>query len=180
MVEIGLIPSLDVAKAQYADYIMNGAKTFKRCLESSMKKRVLLCSFFCIMLSGCQFVGTIYNAGHKITSLVLDDRSLKDDYTDTKINLAIRKNLAQRDIKYFLDIEITVFEGCVLLNGALPQTALIDEVNEIVWKTNGVQKVYNYIRLDTPPKITIVNEDAAISAKIRYDTILMSAAISPF
>ncbi|MBR6730545.1 MAG: BON domain-containing protein [Alphaproteobacteria bacterium] len=134
-----------------------------------MKKRVLLCSFFCIMLSGCQFVGTIYNAGHKITSLVLDDRSLKDDYTDTKINLAIRKNLAQRDIKYFLDIEITVFEGYVLLNGALPQTALIDEVNEIVWKTNGVQKVYNYIRLDTPPKITIVNEDAAISAKIRYE-----------
>ena len=109
-----------------------------------MKKRVLFCSCFCLFLTGCQFIGTIYNAGHKVTSLVLDDRSLQDDYNDTKINLAIRRNLAQKDIKYFLDIEVTVFEGYVLLNGALPQTALIDEVIETVWKTNGVKKVYNY------------------------------------
>lgn len=134
-----------------------------------MKKRLIYCSFFCLFLTGCQFIGTIYNAGHKVTSLILDDRSLKDDYNDTKINIAIRKNLAQRDIKYFLDIEITVFEGCVLLNGALPQTALIDEVNEIVWNTTGVKKVYNYIRLDDPADISIVNEDAAVSAKIRYE-----------
>lgn len=143
-----------------------------------MKKRVLFCSCFCLFLTGCQFIGTIYNAGHKVTSLVLDDRSLQDDYNDTKINLSIRRNLAQKDIKYFLDIEVTVFEGYVLLNGALPQTALIDEVIETVWKTNGVKKVYNYIRLDTPPKMSIVNEDAAISAKIRYELSLIKGVSS--
>ena len=137
-----------------------------------MNKRILFCSFCCLMLNACQIAGTLYNAGHKVTSVILDDRAIKDDYIDTKLNLVIRKKLAQKDIKYFLDIEVTVFEGYVLLNGALPETTLIDEVNELVWQTEGVKKVYNYIRLDTPPKISIVNEDAAISAKIRYELSL--------
>ena len=75
----------------------------------------------------------------------------------------------KKDFKYLLDIELTVFEGAVLLNGALPQTSLIDEVVETVWSTPGVKQVYNYIRLGTPPALSIVNEDAAISAKIRYE-----------
>lgn len=124
------------------------------------------------MLCGCQFIGTVYNTGHKITSIMLDDRSLKEDWSDTKINFAIRKALTQRDFKYLLDIELTVFEGTVLLNGALPQTSLIDEVVEITWKTNGVKKVYNYLRLGEPSSLLSVNEDAAISAKIRYELSL--------
>ncbi|MBQ3117421.1 MAG: BON domain-containing protein, partial [Alphaproteobacteria bacterium] len=69
---------------------------------------------------------------------------------------------------YAVDIELTVFEGAVLLNGALPNEHYIDEVARTVWQTNGVQKVYNYIRLDNPPSINVVNEDAVVSAKIRY------------
>ena len=49
MVEIGLIPSLDVAKAQYADYIMNGMMTQfsrielgKNVEESHMRNRKLI------------------------------------------------------------------------------------------------------------------------------------------
>ena len=140
-------------------------------------KFLFLCSA-CLLLSGCQFIGTIYNTGHKVTSIVLDDRALKDDWNDTKLNIAIRNALRKRDFKYLLDIELTVFEGAVLLNGALPQTALIDEVNQIVWQTEGVQKVYNYIRLGNPPPLSIVNEDAAISAKIRYELSLTKGVSS--
>jgi dipeptidyl-peptidase-3 len=49
MVEIGLIPTLDVAKAQYADYIMNGMMTQfsriefgKNVEESHMRNRKLI------------------------------------------------------------------------------------------------------------------------------------------
>jgi osmotically-inducible protein OsmY len=132
-------------------------------------KKFFLCSCCCLFLSGCHFAGTIFNTGHKVTSIVLDDRSLSEDWEDTKINIAIRNVLMKKDFKYFLDIEITVFEGYVLLNGALPQTALIEDVVESTWQIEGVKKVYNYIRLDTPPKLSIVNEDAAVSAKIRYE-----------
>jgi len=136
-----------------------------------MKKKFALLAFI-FLLSSCQFVGTIYNAGHKVTSIVLDDRSLSEDWSDTALNVAIRNALIKKDFKYLLDIELTVFEGSVLLNGALPQTALIDEVVETVWKIEGVKQVYNYIRLGNPPNLSIVNEDAAISAKIRYELSL--------
>ena len=135
-----------------------------------IKQFVILSS--ALLLCGCQFIGTIYNAGHKVSSIVLDDRALKDDWLDTKINVSIRNKLAKKDLKYLLDIELTVFEGCVLLNGALPQTALIDEVVEAVWQTNGVHCVYNYIRVATPSDLASVNEDAAVSAKIRYELSL--------
>lgn len=140
-------------------------------MESIMKKQILLFPLI-LLTTSCQFVGTLYNAGHKITSIVLDDRALKDDWTDTTLNIAIRNALIKKDFKYLLDIELTVFEGAVLLNGALPQTALIDEVVETVWSIEGVKKVYNYIRIGNPPNLSIINEDAAISAKIRYELSL--------
>lgn len=123
----------------------------------------------CTSLSGCQFIGTIYTAVHKVGSVLLDDRSLGDDVADTRINMEIRDTLARKDIKYAVDIEITVFEGAVLLNGALPSLNLIDEVVHIAWQIKGVQKVYNYIRVAEPPSLETVNEDAAVSAKIRYE-----------
>ena len=146
-------------------------------MESAVKKKLALLSF-CFLLTGCQFIGTIYNAGHKITSIVLDDRNLSDDWNDTALHVSIRNALLKKDFKYLLDIELTVFEGIVLLNGALPQTALIDEVVETVWQTKGVKQVYNYIRLGNPPPLSIVNEDAAISAKIRYELSLTKGVSS--
>jgi osmotically-inducible protein OsmY len=146
-------------------------------MESAVKKKLALLSF-CFLLTGCQFIGTIYNAGHKITSIVLDDRNLSDDWNDTALHVSIRNALLKKDFKYLLDIELTVFEGIVLLNGALPQTALIDEVVETVWQTKGVKQVYNYIRLGNPPPLSIVNEDAAVSAKIRYELSLTKGVSS--
>lgn len=146
-------------------------------MESAVKKKLALLSF-CFLLTGCQFIGTIYNAGHKITSIVLDDRNLSDDWNDTALHVSIRNALLKKDFKYLLDIELTVFEGIVLLNGALPQTAIIDEVVETVWQTKGVKQVYNYIRLGNPPPLSIVNEDAAISAKIRYELSLTKGVSS--
>ncbi|MBQ8558089.1 MAG: BON domain-containing protein [Alphaproteobacteria bacterium] len=130
-----------------------------------------LCLFISclICLSGCQWAGTIFSATHKVASVVMDDRSLSDDYTDTKLNLLIRNALSQRKLSYAVDIELTVFEGAVLLNGALPDEHYIEEVVKTVWQTNGVEKVYNYIRLDEPLSIDKVNEDALVSAKIRYE-----------
>lgn len=123
----------------------------------------------CFLLSACQFAGTIYTAGQKVVAVALDDRSFKDDMRDTRINMEIRDSLARQDLKYAIDIEVTVFEGAVLLNGALPNVDVIDKVVDLVWQVEGVKKVYNYIRVAPTPSLEVVNEDAAISAKIRYE-----------
>ncbi len=122
-------------------------------------------------------MGTIYSATSKVTTILLDDRSFSDDVADTKINMALRNALAEEDVKYALDIEVTVFEGVVLLTGALPGTDLITNVVRTAYQTPDVKQVYNYIRLANPPSIDVVNQDAAISAKLRTQ-LMMTAGIS--
>ena len=82
-----------------------------------MKNGILLGGL--IFLNACSFVGTAYNVGSKVGAVVLDERSLKDDWNDTQVNIQIRSELMAIKPTYALDIEITVFEGEVMLNGAL-------------------------------------------------------------
>ncbi len=139
--------------------------------------RLIFVSCLCVCLAGCQFAGTIYTGVHKVGSVLLDDRSFSDDWNDTKMNLAIRDALTRQNGQYAIDIEVTVFEGQVLLNGALPNLELIDQVVQTVWSVSGVQRIYNYIRINNPPSLEIVNQDAVLSAKIRME-LSLTAGIS--
>lgn len=82
----------------------------------------------------------------------------------------MRKALIAQDPKFGIDIEITVFEDIVLLNGALPNTELIETVVQTVWCNESVKK-WLTIRLDTPSTYQ-ASEDASISAKIRTELSL--------
>ena len=126
----------------------------------------LLTCFLILPLAGCQFIGTLYNVGDRTITILLDDRPFSQDMKDLKTNAALRKALIAQDPKFGIDIEVTVFEDVVLLNGALPTTELIETVVQTVWCHESVKKVINYIRLDTPSTYQ-AGEDAAISAKIR-------------
>ncbi len=145
-------------------------------LQKSIFMLGYLAGFLCI--GGCQYAGTVFSTTHKVASVLMDDRTVADDYNDTKLNVLIRNNLSKQKLSYAVDIELTVFEGTVLVNGALPDEHYIDEVVRTVWQTDGVEKVYNYIRLDDPLSIEKVNEDAAVSAKIRYELSITSGVES--
>ncbi len=129
------------------------------------------------LTGGCQFLGTIYSTTSKVTTVLLDDRSFSDDITDTKINMTVRNALAEDDFKYALDIEVTVFEGKVLLTGALPGLDLVTDVVRTTYQTPDVKQVYNYIRIANPPALDIVNQDAALSAKLRAE-LTMTAGVT--
>lgn len=134
-------------------------------------KTTALLSIFTLvfLLSGCQFFGSLFMGAQRVGAILFDDRSLSDDWNDTSLNMSIRNALQKKDIKYAVDVEITVFEGVVLLNGAIPSVALIDEIIETTWQVPNVKKVYNYIRVAEPLGIDQVNTEAALSAKIRYE-----------
>ena len=135
---------------------------------------IFLCMLF---LSGCQFIGTAYNVGSKVGAVVMDERDLSDDWNDTKINMAIRTAFLKDKINYVLDVEITVFEGEVLLNGAIPTIDDMERIIEIAWQTNGVTKVYNYIRVANPPDLTVTTKDAFIASSIRTK-LMMTGGIT--
>ena len=121
----------------------------------------------CVFLSGCQFAGTFFTGARKITTVILDDRSLSDDLKDVQISMSLREDFVEIDPKLGLDISPDVFEGKVLLTGALPNVDIIQHILETTWNTPDVKQVYNYIRIDLPPALDIVNTDAAISGAIR-------------
>lgn len=131
----------------------------------------------CLYLSGCQFAGTLFTGARKVTTIMLDDRSFSDDITDTKMNFALRDAYVAIDPKLGLDIEPTIFEGKVLLTGALPNVELIQRVIEATWQNAGTKCVYNYIRVDDPPSLDIVNQDAAVSGAIRT-RLMFTAGVS--
>lgn len=132
-----------------------------------MKKRILLLLLLAGLISGCSFIGTAYNVGSKVGAVVMDERELKDDWNDTKINMFIRTNFLKKKISYVLDVEITVFEGEVLLNGAIPSVEDLERIVEIAWQAEGVTKVYNYIRLAEPSDLIKSSQDALIASSVR-------------
>ncbi len=131
----------------------------------------LLCVLMILMCTGCQFIGTLYNIGDRTATILLDDRPLAQDVQDTKTNALLRQSLIRQNPRFALDIEVTVFENIVLLNGVLPSTDLINQVVETAWKTDSVERVINYIRLGESSSYQ-AGEDAAISAKIRTELSL--------
>jgi len=142
-----------------------------------MKKNTF---FFMLLffLTGCQIAGTLYNVGSKVGAIVMDERSIKDDWTDSKINLTLRGKLASANPAYALDIEITVFESEVMLNGALPNIEDIERVTEIAWQIEPVTKVYNHIRLKKPSTLIDTSKDAYIASSIRTDLMMTQGITS--
>ncbi len=134
--------------------------------------------FILFVLSGCSFIGTAYNVSSKVGAVVMDERELSDDWNDTKINMAIRTNFLKDKINYVLDVEITVFEGEVLLNGAIPTVEDMDRIVEIAWQTEGVTKVYNYIRVAQPVDLFITSRDAFIASSVRTQLTLTAGITS--
>ena len=129
-----------------------------------MKKAVL--SLF-LLLCGCQFIGTLTNGAHRVYSMAADDRVASDDWSDVGINMAVRNALGEKKAALMIDVEVTVFEGAVLLTGTVPKAEVVNEILAATWSVKGVKKVYNYVRVDDAPKLTDTAAEAAKAAQIK-------------
>ena len=121
----------------------------------------------CLLLGGCQFIGTIGNGLHRVYSMAADDRVAADDLADVQINMAVRNSLGQKKAALMIDVEVTVFEGNILLTGTVPNGDVLNEIMTAVWEVPGVRKVYNYVRTDEAPSMSDTVSDAARAAQIK-------------
>ena len=140
-----------------------------------MKRTLILA---CLALGGCQFMGMIGNGAHRLYSMVADDRSTTDDWSDVQINMAVRDALGKCKASLVIDVEVTVFEGEVLLTGAIPNADILNDIMTQVWSVPGVRKVYNYIRIDETPAFHDVTVEAAVAAKIKAKLAVTSGVNS--
>ena len=131
-----------------------------------MKKKFLelifaiLIAFF---LSSCAAVN--------VTSSSLKEKGIKEAMSDGMIDAAINKEYINHDVNMFLNVEIEVVEGRVLLTGSVKKTKHRMDAIKIAWKVLGVREVINEIEVTEKGGIKQYLRDVRIKAAIRYKII---------
>lgn len=108
--------------------------------------RTLLLTGICLLpLSGC--ASFVIGAGATAGVAAFQERGLDGAVSDTAITAEIWQKFLAKDEKLFLDIEIEVVEGEVLLAGHVPDVANQLEAVRLSWQVGGVRSVINEIEV---------------------------------
>ena len=108
--------------------------------------RTLLLTGICILpLSGC--ASFVIGAGATAGVAAFQERGLDGAVSDTAITAEIWQKFLAKDEKLFLDIEIEVVEGEVLLAGHVPDVTNQLEAVRLSWQVDGVRSVINEIEV---------------------------------
>ena len=128
-----------------------------------MKKKFLelifaiLIAFF---LSSCAAVN--------VTSSSLKEKGIKEAMSDGMIDAAINKEYFNHDVSMFMNVEIEVVEGRVLLTGSVKKTQHRMDAVKLAWKALGVREVINEIDVTDKGGIKRYLIDLKIKTQIRY------------
>ena len=152
------------------DAVFISPKHFPKHLKNAWRPFCFM--LLLLMMNGCQIWTTLASGIHSIGTVIADDRPMEEDVSDISLYASVRKNLSAVESKFLLDVQVTVFQSEVLLTGALPNIDLIDQAVESAWKTEGVRRVYNYIRLGKTQDFVDTSADAATASAIKTQLML--------
>ena len=99
------------------------------------------------IISGC--TGATVGAGAAVGVAALEERTIGTVADDTRVAAQIRLAILDRGADYALKIGIEVFEGRVLLTGAVPTEQMRAAAVQTAWKVSGVKDVLNEIQVSS-------------------------------
>jgi osmotically-inducible protein OsmY len=120
-----------------------------------------------LLLNGCTFLGV---GTAELTGIALfhDRRDAQTIILDEKIENDAFLNLnANGDIWDNAHINVTAFNGIVLLTGECRTGALMPTINTIVQNLHNVRAVHNHILLTEPAPISSRNYDSLITTRVK-------------
>jgi osmotically-inducible protein OsmY len=143
--------------------------TFKRRLEALMLKKfakILAGLSIVCSVSGC--IPLLLGAGTETAVVAAQERSAGNAMDDAGILIKI-KNLYvnQEDKDMFLNVEVKVVEGRVLLTGNVDKPDSQIEAVKLAWQVDGVKEVINEVQISDKSGFWNYSKDAWISAQIR-------------
>lgn len=117
-------------------------------------------------VSGC--IPLLLGAGTETAVVAAQERSAGNAVDDAGILLKI-KNLYvnQEDKDIFLNVEVKVVEGRVLLTGNVDKPDSQIEAVKLAWQVDGVKEVINEVQISDKSGFWNYSKDAWISAQIR-------------
>ncbi|MCC9621140.1 BON domain-containing protein [Thalassospira sp. MA62] len=118
-----------------------------------------------LSLSGC--TSMVVGAGATAGVAAFQERGLNGAVSDTAITAEIWQKFLAQDEDLFLDIEIEVVEGEVLLAGLVPTIDDQLEAVRLSWQVDGVKRVINEIDIGAGGSLMDSANDLLITTKIK-------------
>jgi len=131
-------------------------------MKIKLLKFILPIIFF-ISLYGC--------AAINVTSSSLKEKGIKEAISDGMIDASINKEFFNHDVNMFINVEIEVVEGRVLLTGSVKKPKHRMDAIKLSWKVLGVREVINEIDVTEKGGIVKYLTDIKIKTQIRYKVI---------
>lgn len=116
-------------------------------------------------LQGC--IEAVVGAGAATGVAAVQERGVKGAVSDTAIRAEINHYWLQRDEKLFLDCNLQIHEGRVLVTGAVKDADTRAEAIQLAWKAKGVREVINEIEVTDEGGIGAYARDTAIVTELR-------------
>ena len=123
-------------------------------------KNFLLLISTIILLNSCVAVN--------VTTSSAKEKGIKEAISDGMIDAGINKEFLNHDINMFINVEIEVVEGRVLLTGSVKKPKHRLDAIKIAWKVLGVREVINEIDVTEKGGIKQYVIDVKIKTQIRY------------
>jgi len=123
-------------------------------------KNFLLLISTIILLNSCVAVN--------VTTSSAKEKGIKEAISDGMIDTGINKEFLNHDINMFINVQIEVVEGRVLLTGSVKKPKHRLDAIKIAWKVLGVREVINEIDVTEKGGIKQYLIDVKIKTQIRY------------
>ncbi len=120
-----------------------------------------------LVSSGCAPL-VIVGGAATTASIVHDRRTAGSIVEDQAIELRIKNGLRKdSEIKAQAHINVTSYNGIVLLSGEAPTQALVQRAGNIAREAEQVRRVHNEIRIAAPSSSMTRSSDAWITSKVK-------------
>ena len=126
-------------------------------------KNFLLFISTIILLNSCVAIN--------VTTSSVKEKGIKEAISDGMIDAGINKEFLNHDINMFINVQIEVVEGRVLLTGSVKKPKHRLDAIKIAWKVLGVREVINEIDITEKGGIKQYLIDVKIKTQIRYKVL---------
>ncbi|NDO79762.1 osmotically-inducible protein OsmY [Citrobacter sp. NCU1] len=120
-----------------------------------------------LLLQGCVAAAVVGTAAVG-TKAVTDPRSVGTQVDDSTLELRVSSALSKdAQIKKEARINVTAYQGKVLLVGQTPNTELSSRAKQIAMGVEGTTEVFNEVRQGQPISLSEASNDTWITTKVR-------------
>jgi osmotically-inducible protein OsmY len=122
---------------------------------------------FALALGGCSTTDVAVGGGATAGVAASQERGIDGALSDTQISAEINYAWLQNSVNMFHELNISVYDGRVMITGVLPNQAKADEAVALAWKPKGVREVIDEIIVDPSGTTGSFASDTWITAQIK-------------